>query len=169
MSQELVLFEGLLVWTGWVFAEARVERLVSFKLFAHAHAMLIEVPLVVIINGLLEQLVLLWALWVRASSWVDRFPLLTLDNERLGTAPQCQLLLKTDAILLVGLPMILSHVLSQRHACFRAVRYVTEIALASPLFQLPLRVSLAWHHYVGLNLTDTVLGEGFLVQAQPIV
>ena len=125
MPQELVLFKRFLVWTGWIVTKPWVEGLVPFELIAHADAMLVEIALVVVVNCLLEQLVALGAVWVKAAARVDRFPFLALDYERLILPTfQRQLLLQADAVLLVGLAMVLGHVLSQRHACFWTARNV---------------------------------------------
>ena len=81
MSQELVVLERLFVRTGWVLAESWIERLVSFKLLAHAHSMLVKVTFMIVVDRLLEQLVFLRAVWVGATSRVDRFSLLALGYE----------------------------------------------------------------------------------------
>ena len=56
MAQELALFERVFVRAGWIFAKPWIGRLVSFALTAYAHAMLVKIVLVVVVNCLLKQL-----------------------------------------------------------------------------------------------------------------
>ena len=117
MPQELALFERFFVRAGRIVTKPWIGRLVSSALIAYAHAMLVKIALVVVVNRLLEQLLALWAVWAQASSGVDRFSFFALDDEGLlRTVLQIQLLFETDAVLFEGLAMILSHVLRQGQA-----------------------------------------------------
>ena len=119
MPQELAFFERFFVGAVRVFAQAWIERLVvPFELIARAYAVLFEIALMVVVDSLPEQLIAHVTVWVGAPSRVDRLPVFALLDERLLRTAflLCQLLLQADAVLLEGFPVILGHVLRERHA-----------------------------------------------------